>query len=396
MALAAPRGAACGSRARPRASRTRQARPSGRHPDLPGPELVTAGGPAGREGGSHAWQPDGRRLAAHHPGRVKSGGRADDRLGALVPSPARLRARWTPRTQRSTPLRATWSASPRSTRAPATVRRRRVAAVTLPAGGSSSTSGTRPASRARMRKQNRSARNGRASPLPQPGEHRPGARSPPCCWVAAGRRRSVRRGRRGSRVLAAEPVEGLAEEAQLGRWLAATSPSPPGSAARSTAQGGGAQVEASAVSGWRPPAGRGAAPGSSSPSPPKWAMPGYSPMQTSLDPVRRHPEVAERGQDLGELELVVQVGLEPEQVVAGVVGGQGAVALLEPAPHRPGVEAVRGGEELGPDPAQPGVVEPGRDRPLVQDVGPGQRVGGQARRGAGGRRRCRRWSRAWS
>ncbi|MFL6103470.1 MAG: hypothetical protein ACJ74K_09125, partial [Actinomycetes bacterium] len=34
------------------------------------------------------------------------------------------------------------------------------------------------------------------------------------------------------------------------------------------------------------------------------------------------PQAAERGQDLGDLELVVQVGLEPEDVVAASAGGQ--------------------------------------------------------------------------
>jgi hypothetical protein len=80
-----------------------------------------------------------------------------------VPSSQRQRAsgpwRWTPPTQRSMPLRATWSASPASTLPPAAVGRSRVPAPTSPPAGSSSSSGTRAvASRATIRKKNRSAR----------------------------------------------------------------------------------------------------------------------------------------------------------------------------------------------------------------------------------------------
>ena len=72
--------------------------------------------------------------------------------------------------------------------------------------------------------------------------------------------------------------------------------------------------------------------GSSSPRPPNRAMPRCSPTQTStIGPDRRlSPELVE---DLRELQLVVEVGLEPEDVLA-VVPGERAVALLEVAQDR--------------------------------------------------------------
>jgi hypothetical protein len=95
------------------------------------------------------------------------------------------------------------------------------------------------------------------------------------------------------------------------------------------------------------------------------------------DPVGRHPEATEGGQDLGELELAVQVGLEPQQVAAVAAGGQGPVAVLEPAPGLVAVDPVQAGQEPGPGPAQPVGVQPLGHRALVQDVGPDQGVAGQ-------------------
>ena len=255
-----------------------------------------------------------------------------------VPSSQRQRAsgpwRWTPPTQRSTPLRATWSASPQHPRA---------GRGEAQAGGGGHLPGGRvqldqrhpvPASRARMRKQNRSARNGRASRSPSRANTAPALGSPPC-WVAARRRRSVRE--RPSRVEGySRPSRSKASprKRSWGERLAATSPSPPGSAARSR-PGGGAQVEGLGGQRGGGLQQAGELPGLELAQPAEVGDAGVLADADQPDPVRRHPEVAERGQDLGELELVVQVGLEPEQVVAGVVDGQGAVALLEPAPHRP-------------------------------------------------------------
>ena len=93
-----------------------------------------------------------------------------------------------------------------------------------------------------MRKQNRSARNGRASRSPSRANTAPALASPPC-WVAAGGAARSGRGRRGSRVLAAEPVEGLAEEAQLGRAAGRDLAQPAGVGRPQRRPGGGAQVE---------------------------------------------------------------------------------------------------------------------------------------------------------
>ena len=67
----------------------------------------------------------------------------------------------------------------------------------------------------------------------------------------------------------------------------------------------------------------------SSPRPPKRAMPGCSPMQIRVMRSRRHAEVGQAGEDLDDLELVVQVRLEPQHVLAVAVGRQGPVPLGE-------------------------------------------------------------------
>jgi len=77
------------------------------------------------------------------------------------------------------------------------------------------------------------------------------------------------------------------------------------------------------------------------------------------DPARRDAELAEGGEDLGELELVVEVGLEPQQVLAVAALGQRPVAMLQPAKQLGTVGEVLAGEEVRPDAPQLAVADRG-------------------------------------
>ena len=159
--------------------------------------------------------------------------------------------------------------------------------------------------------------------------------------------------------------------------LAAIVPSPPGSAARSAAQAAAPSPRAAVVSGVATSEQAGELAGLELAQPAEVGDARVLADADQRDPAGRHPERVQGRQDLGDLELVVQVGLEPEHVLAATVGGQRPVPLLEPARHLHGVDAVGVGDELGPHPPQPGVVEPTRHGPLVQHVGPGDRMPGQ-------------------
>ena len=257
-------------------------------------------------------------------------------------------------------------------RRPAPVRRRRVAAGPV-AGGSSSTSGSRSsASRAAVRKKNRSPRNGRASRSPTRWNTAPAAA--PSSSVAARRRRSVRE--RPSRVEGYSRLsrsKASPRKRSSGERLAAIAPRPPGWSAR------------------RPPRRRrpGRGPRRSSrggrveqaaelrrlqlAQPAEVGDAGVLADADQGDPVGRHPQVAEGGQDLGDLQLVVEVGLEPEQVLAGPAGrpGRGRAPRTGAAPPRR-VDAVGAGEELRPDRAA------ARRRPVLAGTGPSCRTSAQA------------------
>lgn len=97
------------------------------------------------------------------------------------------------------------------------------------------------------------------------------------------------------------------------------------------------------------------------------------------DPVRRNAEVGQPGEDLRELELVVEVGLEPEDVLAVAAGGELAVTRLEVAPRPLDGRRVGANEEARADRAQLGVVDV-RDRPLMERVAPDDEARGEARR----------------
>jgi len=87
----------------------------------------------------------------------------------------------------------------------------------------------------------------------------------------------------GGGILAAQPVEGLAEEAQLGRCRRGDGAEATGIGARRAAQARPASSTAAGPSRTAAVASRPCSfSGSSSPSPPKWATSGYSPMQTRV------------------------------------------------------------------------------------------------------------------
>ena len=83
-------------------------------------------------------------------------------------------------------------------------------------------------------------------------------------------------------------------------------------------------------------------------------------------------------EDLDDLQLVVQIGLEPQHQVASGVARRGgavveqAVALCQGAFDGRGVEPARLGQEGGPGPAQVGVTQAAGNGAVVQDVTPGQ------------------------
>ena len=175
-----------------------------------------------------------------------------------------------PRPRRSTPLRATW-ASPRSTRAPAAVRRRRVAAVTSPAGQVQlDQRHPGPGEPGQDAEAEQVGQERPRLPSPQPGEHRPGARLAALLGGGQERRsvrerpsrvegtrgRAGRRPRRGSAAGASTAGRDLAQPARVGR--------------PQRRPGGGPGRGPRRSAGWRPPAGRAAR---AQLAPPKWAMP---------------------------------------------------------------------------------------------------------------------------
>ena len=144
---------------------------------------------------------------------------------------------------------------------------------------------------------------------------------------------------------------------------------PLGSGARNAAQAAVASASASGPSSTAAAESRTAAScsGVSSASPPKCATPGCSPMQISVMRSGATLQRGEPGEDLRELQLVVEVGLEPEHVAAVAVGGERRVAGLE-LRQRP-LDA----EEPGPHAAQLRVAGRGH-RALVQHVAPREAV----------------------
>ncbi len=81
-------------------------------------------------------------------------------------------------------------------------------------------------------------------------------------------------------------------------------------------------------------------------------------------------------QNLDQLELVVEVGLEPEDDLTPG-RGETRVPLLQVAQDP--IHVGRLPEEFGAAGAQVGVVEAGRDRALVKDVPPGQDLASELR-----------------
>ena len=88
------------------------------------------------------------------------------------------------------------------------------------------------------------------------------------------------------------------------------------------------------------------------------------------DALGGHVQLGEPSEDLRDLQLVVEIGLEPQQVVPLARGREGGVALLEGAPLRLEPSPVVGlGEEARADGAQLRVADVGH-RALVKDVAP--------------------------
>ena len=253
-------------------------------------------------------------------------GCADDGFGAVVPAPRTWwPCRWTPPIHRSMPLSATWSASPASTRAPVSVRRSAVVRSTgRPAGRGVKQRDAAPAIRSIREAPGVSHVRPRL-PRRRADERRPGVgravgdggQDPPL-----GQRQPVS----CRRVLPAEPVERLAQEPQLtpAGWRRSR-PGPRGSArGRPPTRGWRARARPGSAARTR------SVPGSSrncsavsSPRPPKRAMPGVLADADQGDALRRNAEVGQAGEDLDDLQLVVQVRLEPQHVLAVAVGLQG-------------------------------------------------------------------------
>ena len=80
-------------------------------------------------------------------------------------------------------------------------------------------------------------------------------------------------------------------------------------------------------------------------------------------------QIGQAGEDFGDLQLVIQVRLEPQHVLPVAAGLQGLVPLGELAHRLGALDAVVAGQVVGPDPAQLGRRDLGH-RPLVQDVAP--------------------------
>ncbi len=103
------------------------------------------------------------------------------------------------------------------------------------------------------------------------------------------------------------------------------------------------------------------------------------------DAVRRYAQGAEHREDLDDLQLVVEVGLEPQHEVARAVLRDRAIALLE-LRQRADVGGVLPREEARADPAQLGVGHGGHGA-LVEHVAPREdRVGEAGAQDAGHRR----------
>ena len=96
-----------------------------------------------------------------------------------------------------------------------------------------------------------------------------------------------------------------------------------------------------------------------------------------LDKRRRRLGLVQHRQQLQQLQLVVEVVLEPQpdRLVGGERRPQPGVALGEGLAHLGGDEAGLGGDEVGAHRRQRLEAEAGRHRPVVQHVAPRQDVG---------------------
>ena len=226
------------------------------------------------------------------------------------PSPAR---RCRPPSQRSKPISATRSARPASTSAPAAVSASSPPVVTSGCG--------RP--RARRGARTRSRRRGTAPPPP------PAADEGPLARARARRDRGQQlalgaaRGRRARR--AAPPAAGAAPPrgtAASGRGSRPCARAPRGSLPRNASQPARAARTCSEVTGARTGHRLASSSGSSSPRP---AKPRAAREGADADQLDADRAVGQPGQDLQELQLVVEVVLEPQH---------DALARLDARPSR--------------------------------------------------------------
>ena len=86
------------------------------------------------------------------------------------------------------------------------------------------------------------------------------------------------------------------------------------------------------------------------------------------DPARRHAQLTELRQDLNELQLVVQIGFEPQHVLTVAEVLQQPVTGRELG-QRADVTGTHSAQEVGTNPAQLDIGHR-RNRPLMQDVAP--------------------------
>ena len=107
-------------------------------------------------------------------------------------------------------------------------------------------------------------------------------------------------------------------------------------------------------------------------------MPGYSPMQTRVTRPGSTPRSPSAARIWAIWSWSYRSASNQRTYSPSRPAARARSRSAKRRQHRRRVEAVGPGEELGPGPAQPGVVQPGRDRPLMEHVGPGQRVPGQA------------------
>jgi hypothetical protein len=92
------------------------------------------------------------------------------------------------------------------------------------------------------------------------------------------------------------------------------------------------------------------------------------------DALRRHAELAEASEDLDDLELIVQIRLEPQHVLAVVVGRQGPIPIGEHLRTLRAVVHASLDQEGGSDLAE-FLGTHRRHRPLVERVPPVQHPG---------------------